>query len=360
MPIVQNTTKPKILIVEDSYLTAEAVGDLVKKCGYEVAAAVGRVETGVEFLRQNEVDAAVVDIDLHGTASFPICNQLRQREIPFVFLTGYDKSYVIPPEFRGTVRLSKPVDDREFETALANLAPAQPIALHAERGNLVLDGLPPRASGLLEPQLERVTPAAEEVLETPGEDIAYVYFPVTGLISVRACSVRGRRIEMGLVGREGLTGAGILLGERCNLGVEMTVQHPGVMWRVPGRTLIELLPLDRDLHAHLLRAVHAFMSQVARNVLAVGCGTIEQRLARRLLMMSMRLGTRSLALTHEGLSRVLGVRRSGVTVALHMLESRRVIRARRNVIEVLDYAALIGEAGESCWTAADSRFDGLD
>lgn len=358
MPITQNSTKPKILIVEDSYLTAEAVGDLVKRCGCEVAGAVGRVETGIEFVRKNVVDAAVVDIDLHGTASFPICNQLRQRDIPFVFLTGYDRSYVIPPEFQGTVRLSKPVDDREFETALSSLTPAQPAA--TDRGNLVLDGLSPATWLLLEPRFEQVTPAADEVLETPGEEIPYVYFPVSGLVSVRTCSPQGKRIETGLVGHEGLTGFGVLLGDTRSVEAEAIVQHPGLMWRVAGQALAELLPLDHDLQAHLLRAVNAFMNQVSRNVLAVGYGTIEQRLARRLLMMSMRLGTRSLALTHEGLSRVLGVRRSGVTVALHMLESRRVIRAKRNLVEVLDYAALIHEAGESCWTAADSRFGSDD
>lgn len=355
MPITHNSTKPKILIVEDSYLTAEAVGDLVKRCGCEVAGAVGRVETGIEFVRRNDVDAAVVDIDLHGTASFPICNQLRQRDIPFVFLTGYDRSYVIPPEFQGTVRLSKPVDDREFETALSSLAPAQPVVA-ADRGNLVLDGLPPATWWLLESHLEQVTPAADEVLETPGKAIAYVYFPVTGLVSVRTCSPQGKRIETGLVGHEGLTGFGLLLGNARSVEAEAIVQHPGLMWRVPGQALAELLPLNHDLQAHLLKAVNAFMNQVSRNILAVGYGTIEQRLARRLLMMSTRLGTRSLVLTHEGLSRVLGVRRSGVTVALHMLESRRVIRAKRNLVEVLDYTALVREAGESCWTAADSCF----
>jgi CRP-like cAMP-binding protein/ActR/RegA family two-component response regulator len=355
MPITQNSAKPRILIVEDSFLTAEAVGDLVKRCGCEVAGAVGRVETGIEFVRKNEVDAAVVDIDLHGTASFPICNQLKQRDIPFVFLTGYDRSYVIPPEFQGTVRLSKPVDDREFETALSSLTPAQPAAV-AERGNLVLDGLPASTWWLLEPRLEQVTPGADEVLETPGQKIPYVHFPVTGLVSVRTCSRQGKRIETGLVGREGLTGFAVLLGDVRSVEAEAIVQHPGLMWRIPSQALAELLPLNHDLRAHLLRAVNAFMNQVSRNVLAVGYGTIEQRLARRLLMMSMRLGTRSLALTHEGLSRVLGVRRSGVTVALHMLESRRVIRARRNLVEVLDYTALIREAGESCWTAEDSRF----
>ena len=58
------------------------------------------VDTGVQFIRDNPVDGAVVDIDLNGTASFPICEQLQKRDIPFVFLTGYDRPYPVPQEFR--------------------------------------------------------------------------------------------------------------------------------------------------------------------------------------------------------------------------------------------------------------------
>jgi CRP-like cAMP-binding protein len=356
MPDAQDSPKPKILIVEDSYLTAEAVSDLAKKCGYEVAAAVGYVETGVEFLREHDVDAAVVDIDLHGTASFPICAQLKKRDIPFVFLTGYDTSYDIPPEFQSAVRLSKPFDGREFETAMAALASAGPTP-GTDRGNLVLDRLSAADWRLVKPRLERVAIAADELLETPGDEIRYVYFPVTGLVSIRACSAHGKRIEVGLVGRDGVTGTTVLLGRTRSLETEAIVQHPGAAWRISAPALSELLRLHPNFHGRLLPAVQAFMSQLARNALAIGYGTIEQRLARRLLMTSLRLGTNSLALTHDGLSRMLAVRRSGVTIALHMLESRQVIRAKRNLIEILDYGALVREAGENCWVAADFQFE---
>ena len=57
--------------------------------------------------------------------------------------------------------------------------------------------------------------------------------------------------------------------------------------------------------------------------------------------------SRRLALTHEGLARLMAVRRSGITVALHTLEGRRLIRARRNLVEILDYEGLADTAGET-------------
>src|SRR5690348_9366380 len=114
MPIADSPSKPRILVVEDSYLTAAAVCDMVMKCGYDVAGTVGRVETGLEFVRQHMVDGAVVDIDLHGTASYPICEQLRKRDIPFLFLTCYDSPYPVPDAFKTAPWLRKTVDDREL------------------------------------------------------------------------------------------------------------------------------------------------------------------------------------------------------------------------------------------------------
>src|SRR4051794_16691163 len=88
MTFDRSPSRPRILVVEDSYLTAAAVCDMVTKCGFDVAGTVGRVETGLEFVRQHPLDGAVIDIDLPGTASFPICKQLKKRDIPFLFLTG--------------------------------------------------------------------------------------------------------------------------------------------------------------------------------------------------------------------------------------------------------------------------------
>jgi CRP-like cAMP-binding protein len=115
---------------------------------------------------------------------------------------------------------------------------------------------------------------------------------------------------------------------------------------MPAGALVPLIERRPELRAELLAAVHAFVGQMSDSVVSIGSSTIEQRLARRLMLASSRLGTPQLALTHETLARLLAVRRSGVTVALHMLEARKVIRSRRNLVEILDYDGLMQTAGE--------------
>lgn len=353
MFVAQPGAKPQILIVEDSYLTAATVGDMVREYGCDVAATVGHVEGGVEFLRKYTVDAAVVDIDLHGKSSFPICHQLKKRDIPFFFLTGYDERYAIPPEFKGRKLISKPVDARELGTALWGIA-ASGRSPEAGNGNLVLDRLSTAEWSLVCPLLEHVVLKAGEVLETPGQAIRHVYFPMTGLLAVRACSAQGKRVDVGLVGAEGMTGIAALLDPGKNAQTETVVLYPGVAWRIAVPALAESLRRNHGLHAHLLQAAHGFMTQMARNMLSIVCGTIERRLARQLLMISLRIGAKKLVLTHDELAKGLAVRRSGVTVALHMLEARNAIRVRRNLIEIRDTDALVREAGEACRIAADA------
>lgn len=350
---VQHGAKPKVLIVEDSYLTAAAVGDMVRDCGCDVAATVGHVESGIEFLRDNTVDVAVVDVDLHGESSLPLCRQLNDRNIPFFFLTGYDERHAIPQEFKGRKLISKPVDDRELGTALWGIA-ANARAPVPGYSNLVLGGLSMTEWSLIRPGLEHVVLKAGEMLETPEQAIRHVYFPMTGLFAVRACSAQGRRIDVGLIGGEGMIGTAALLDPGRNAETETVVLYPGVAWRIAVPVLTGLLRRNHGLHAHLLQAAHAFMGQMARNMVSTGCGTIEQRLARQLLMISFRIGAKALVLTHDELAKGLAVRRSGVTVALHMLEARNVIRVRRNLIEIRDTDALVREAGEACWIAADA------
>jgi CRP-like cAMP-binding protein len=345
MTLASSPSKPRILVVEDSYLTAAAVCDLVTKCGYDVAGTVGRVETGLEFVRQNPVDGAVVDIDLHGTASFPICEQLRKRDIPFLFLTGYDSPYPMPEEFRTAPWLQKPVDDREFGIALAGLARAP--ASDGERGNVVLERLAVADWLALQPYLERVSLPAGEVLIPAVGDASHIHFPVTALLSVCARNARGKAVEVALVGRDGVAGIGLILGKAQSPGLETVVHVAGTAWRVAAAALAPLLEQRPGLRSALLSAVHEFLGQVSDSAVSIGSATIEQRLARRLMMASLRLGNRRLALTHESLAQLLAVRRSGITVALHMLEARHVIRSRRNLVEIIDYEGLARAAGEA-------------
>lgn len=99
----------RILVVEDNFLAAEVVRDLLENSGCTVIGPVGRVADGVRLAEQEQLDAAVLDINLNGDWCFPIALALRQRDIPFVFLTGYDDAAIIPLALRPVRRLSKPI-----------------------------------------------------------------------------------------------------------------------------------------------------------------------------------------------------------------------------------------------------------
>jgi CRP-like cAMP-binding protein len=327
-----------------------AVCDMVVKHGCDVVGMVGELDKGVAFARDNALDGAVIDIDLRGTASFPICEQLRKRDIPFVFLTGHVGDgrmgpFRVPEQFRSAPWLHKPVDDRELGIALAGLA--RPAVAPSSRNNLILERLRAEDWSALQPHLERVPLAAGEVLIPAGGDVKHVYFPTTGLVSVFARNGRGKAVEVALIGREGATGIAPILGKTHSTGLESVVHVAGAGWRVAAGQLMPLLQDRPGLRGELLAAVHAFVGEMSDTAVSMGSGTIEQRLARRLLMASLRLGNRELALTHEALARLLAVRRSGITVALHMLESRRTIRSRRNLVEILDYESLALAAGDA-------------
>ena len=108
-PTPGHSPKPRILVVEDNYLTAKAVCDIVRDCGFSVAGAVARLESGLDFLAERDIDGAIVDINLDGTQSFPLCAELNRRKVPFCFLTGYAPS-IIPPAFRSAPLLSTNVN----------------------------------------------------------------------------------------------------------------------------------------------------------------------------------------------------------------------------------------------------------
>jgi CRP-like cAMP-binding protein len=210
------------------------------------------------------------------------------------------------------------------------------------RGNLVLDRLTAEDWAALQPLLEPVQLNTGDRLTG---DAAEIHFPTSGLISISACGGRGKAIEVALVGREGVVGLEAMLNERHAADLESVVHFPGTAWRVSARALQPLAEALPGLRAELLAAVHALIGQMAQSTVSIGSGTIEQRLARRLLMASMRLASRDLALTHETMAQAMAVRRSGITVALHKLEAQHVIRSRRNRVEIIDYEGLLHLAG---------------
>jgi CRP-like cAMP-binding protein len=204
--------------------------------------------------------------------------------------------------------------------------------------NRLLNGLSAADLALLQPDLEPVSLPIRQVLETPNKPIKHSYFIERGLASIVALNGH-RRLEVGLIGREGMTGVPIVLGNDRSPH-ENFIQIAGEGVRIPAEKLREALQQSRSLERAFLSFAHSFMNQTANTALSNGTATIEERLARWLLMANDRLEGDEVPLTHEFLSLMLGVRRAGVTVALHYLEQRALIRMSRGQIVITDREGL--------------------
>jgi CRP-like cAMP-binding protein len=199
---------------------------------------------------------------------------------------------------------------------------------------------------LLQPHLEPMALKRGDVLIQPNQPIAHIFFPEDSIGSVVANTPEGRRIEVGIFGREGMSGTSVLLGSDRTTH-ESLIQVPGSALRIGTEELRRAIHQSPSLHQHLLRYVEAFQVQVSHTALSHGSYTLEQRLARWLLMCRDRLDGDDLPLVHEFLSLMLGVQRSGVTLALHMLEAGDMIRAKRGRITITDRGKLEDVAGGS-------------
>jgi CRP-like cAMP-binding protein len=202
---------------------------------------------------------------------------------------------------------------------------------------------------LLAPHLEAVTLGLRKVLEKPNKKIEAVYFPETGFASVVAVQRNGKQVEIGLIGREGMTGLPIVLGNHRSPHATY-IQAPGMGKCIPASELRQAIQASVSLRESLLKFVQAFGVQTTHTAICNAQSKIDERLARWLLMAQDRIQGDILALTHEFLSLMLGVRRPGVTEALKALRQRGLISYRRGEIAINDRKGLARVAGETYGT----------
>ncbi|MDB5537822.1 MAG: hypothetical protein JWP26_495 [Devosia sp.] len=197
----------------------------------------------------------------------------------------------------------------------------------------------PEDFALIGSLLEPVQLEAKTVLERPGEPIDFVYFPDEGMLSVISRFETSRDVEVGVIGREGMSGTPLLLNDGRST-YATNVQVAGYAQRLPADVLKQALRTSRGLHDHLLRFVRAAEIQTASTASANGRAKLEERLARWLLMTHDRLTGDRLDVTHELLATMLACRRPGVTVTLHLIEGKGLIRSNRGHIIILDREGL--------------------
>jgi CRP-like cAMP-binding protein len=210
---------------------------------------------------------------------------------------------------------------------------------------------------ILQPGMENVDLPVRTVLVEPDQPTASIWFLESGLASIVATTYDDESIEVGHIGFEGLCGTHRIL--RLETTPNRTfMQIDGSAISVPValvHQIIDTHPPSRDLFLHY---IHTCELQLAHSALANGRYNMAERLSRWLLMCHDRIRNDEMPLTHEFLSLMLGVRRSGVTDHLHILEGMHAIKATRGRIHVRDRAKLEEIAGGS-YGAPEREYDRL-
>ena len=235
-----------------------------------------------------------------------------------------------------------------------SVAVAEPT-LSPSRNDLI-EQLPTRERNRLLAVSEPAALVLSEVLREAGEPAVHVYFPTDGFISLVAQLDKHPGLEVGMVGREGMLGAHLVLGVATSPLLAL-VQGAGEAWRISAVDFKRVLALSPALQRQLGRYLHVLMTQMVASAGCLRFHLIGPRLARWLLMSQDRAHADSFHVTHEFLAYMLGVRRVGVTVAAGELQRRGLITYRRGELTVLDRPGLEAAA---CSCYATNRQDYAD
>jgi CRP-like cAMP-binding protein len=212
--------------------------------------------------------------------------------------------------------------------------------------NRLLSILSPDDLAALRGDLEPVVLEPRKTLEHQDRGIERVYFPESGMVSVvgRSATTPDLDVEIGIIGSEGMTGLPIILGNGRSPSqslVQIAVEANSIA-AVKLRNVIEKRP---TLQKTFLKYAHAFMIQTMHTAIANARGTLEQRLARWLLMAQDRANATTLPLTHEFLALMLAVRRPGVTEAVNEFTRKGLIAHERGAVVIIDRRGLMEIAG---------------
>ncbi len=227
--------------------------------------------------------------------------------------------------------------------------PCEPI------DNFLLRSLPQEEYQGLLGSMERVRVESEQMIYRQDEPIEHVYFPVTAMLSWIATTQAGERVEVGVVGWEGMVGIPELLGYEIS-PYSVEVELPGEVLRIRAADFKKHFDRLTSIHGLLFRYTYTALVQLAQSSACGRFHPIESRLCRWLLMAHDRSEGDELQLTQEILAGMIGARRPTVSIVGGILQKAGLIRVNRGRVTILDRSGL-EEASCECYAAIRQAFD---
>ena len=225
------------------------------------------------------------------------------------------------------------------------------------RENGLLAALPHDSYEALAPTLERVDLRLGEALHEPGGPRRYVYFPASSIVSLLYVLENGASTQFAVTGSEGMVGVCVFMGGQTASN-RAVVQSAGRAYRLEASLLQSQFERIPALQRVLLRYAQALIAQMAQTAVCNRHHNVNQQLCRLLLLSLDRLPDSEVAMTHERIAQMLGVRRVGVTQAAGALKASGLIDCRRGHISVLDRKGLEERVCE-CYATVRSEYDRL-
>lgn len=210
-----------------------------------------------------------------------------------------------------------------------------PHAFISPEQNHLLAPLPESARKRLFPFLEPVTLELGDVLYESGDRLPYVYFPTDSIVSLMYVMENGASAEISVVGNEGVVGIAVFMGGASTTS-RAVVQSAGSAYRLTGNRVNDEFKRSSEVRHLMLLYTQALLTQMAQTAVCNRHHTIDQQLARWLLLSLDRLADDEVSMTQELIANMLGVRREGVTNAAMKLQRLGVIKYNRGHIRVLD------------------------
>jgi CRP-like cAMP-binding protein len=241
-------------------------------------------------------------------------------------------------DFRETTALHGNTDDSyygsySFQKKLADKRKADNAA---KPGNLILNTLPADLQKLIEPHLRPVTFTKEQFIYQEGDELEFIFFPETAVISEFKILEDGRMVEIAVTGKEGAIGLSTLFSDSHLSPNCCQVSQAGTARKIDVETFDKLLRGNDRLRHGLSRFVDQYIRQISQKAICNMYHSVKERLCTWLLMVQDRCGRTTLNLTHEQIARTLGVYRPSITCIAQELRKARLINYSRGGISICD------------------------